>query len=871
MEPLQVAGQSSVDAKLSTDLGKAGKAPVVRGARACTVCRAAKMKCVGASEGQPCQRCKRSGSDCIFEKHRRGRKPGSKLSEASKMLRRLEKGLNSAKLKSQANDTPFASESRAGDRFPNNELPPLNLPPDYDQPGFAGSASRSNQDDEEDDIDTEKGDDGLFPAKLIQKERNSTFFKTILNPEPYEPTGSRPTSERSYSLDAPPPKTPSVPTPNSPRPASIVVVQGLNDPITAGIIAESHAGVLMDLFFLRLNPFINLFDPSLHNLNYIRSRCPFLFTTIMMACCKFFDPEHYDQVQQLAQSFAVRAFSENWRRVEVCQAFACLVYWKEPEDQRTWTYIGYACRMAVELGLNRYVGKRTPEETDIQFLERRNRERTYLVLFVHDRSLSTQTGRQWMLPECQLVKHSTTWHDDGGSPPRPEDVIVAAFVQLRRIASETTDLLQPRRGNMDHHADMSTDVILRTCNGRLTQWSETWEHEMRKANGEKFHFAFLNFFRLYVRLFLNSFGIQASMSSTTRASPSLQALSACYTSALENLQIVTREFASISMLRYSQDSITVMTAYSAVFLLRLLRSTNTLSQLSEGAMDEIYGTISKTAEAYQEASLLSPTSSTSVAAHARFLRGLVAQDILRARQHDKERHQQTQNVRTQDSRSQGQYGGPSQPTQYHQPMQDLTDTRLNYSYPSSTSSIAPQSVANHPHMRQPEYSSSEQSRGTVIPGYNAYAGSSAQAPVTPQMAAQVPSQTMQHAAQFSPSAHQYPTNESDANYWRIMFRELGFGEEGGAFPSINSIHGYSTTMPDIGASPPGTMSANAAYQQQQVQDAQISPIVSHQTNGHTSHGGYSQQAQRHYQSYPQQQSYTGHTTQHSGYGGYIGR
>ena len=88
------------------------------------------------------------------------------------------------------------------------------------------------------------------------------------------------------------------------------------------------------------------------------------------------------------------------------------------------------------------------------------------------------------------------------------------------------------------------------------------------ANGEKFHFAFLRFFRLYVRLFLNSFGIQASMTSvrplsplsplaltltraraqTSQTSPSLQALSACYTSALEGLQIVAKDFAGMAML-----------------------------------------------------------------------------------------------------------------------------------------------------------------------------------------------------------------------------------------------------------------------------------------------------------------------------------
>jgi hypothetical protein len=113
-----------------------------------------------------------------------------------------------------------------------------------------------------------------------------------------------------------------------------------------------------------------------------------------------------------------------------------------------------ACRMAVELGLNTYVG--FPEgESEEQKRERRNRERTYLVLWVHDRALSMQTGRNWMLPEVNLpfslslphvrfidhhfdriqddlIRHAKTWHED--SPMRPEDVIVAAKVNLRQIA-----------------------------------------------------------------------------------------------------------------------------------------------------------------------------------------------------------------------------------------------------------------------------------------------------------------------------------------------------------------------------------------------------------------------------------------------------
>lgn len=94
--------------------------------------------------------------------------------------------------------------------------------------------------------------------------------------------------------------------------------------------------------------------------------------------------------------------------------------------------------MAVELGLNRHVPKPSENETDDQMRERRDRERTYLVLFVHDRSLSMQTGRHWMLPEDDLVRASMTWHES--KHLRPEDVIVAAQVQLRRIAVSLTSI-----------------------------------------------------------------------------------------------------------------------------------------------------------------------------------------------------------------------------------------------------------------------------------------------------------------------------------------------------------------------------------------------------------------------------------------------
>ncbi|KIM80927.1 hypothetical protein PILCRDRAFT_789166 [Piloderma croceum F 1598] len=470
------------------------KPPIIRGARACTVCRQAKMKCVGSENGtRQCQRCKRANAECVFEKHRRGRKPGSKLSEASKLLRRLEKGLNSAKPKSQSDSaisspypisdsrnaasdaTHYSGMMRADNygsfnsHFPSIELPPLNLSQNHQRNGHPsssrGSLGTMDLDDEDEDNDHEE--DSMFPAKLIKREnQRHSFFRTILNPDHDTPSAS------SNAIPG---------VSNSLRPAPIP--QDLNDPITAKIINEEEAKVIFDLVFLRLNPFVNLFDPALHTVSYVRSKCPLLFTALIMAGAKFFRPEIYRDCQKLANDLAVRAFAEQWKRVEIVQAFACLTYWKEPDDNRTWTYIGYAARMAIELGLNRYISRPSPHETERQLCERRNRERTYLVLWVHDRSLSMQTGRHWMLPEDELVRNSATWHEEGGSTIRPEDVILGAFVNLRRIAAETTEMFYSSTGLPGlAHSDVNYEVVLGNCNRKLTQWMDTWEFQMKRGN-----------------------------------------------------------------------------------------------------------------------------------------------------------------------------------------------------------------------------------------------------------------------------------------------------------------------------------------------------------------------------------------------------
>ena len=338
------------------------------------------MKCVGSEDGtKPCQRCKRANVESVIFSHPRdiclivdpgvfsksiavaGNRVQSKpyslpllfpdgfdprsnrLSEASKMLRRLEKGLTSAKLKSQANaaanssdttpsDQPYcAPNDNAPTHFPGNELPPLDISA-YRNRSYASPSVSADGDDDSDSQGRSPVE--IYPAKMIRKEN---FFKTILhNPEDAVPglssggfraSSRTPPSFHKHTQSQSSSK--SFPAPLGP------------DPITAGILDENQATVLFDLVFLRLNPFVNLFDPALHSVHYVRSRCPLLFTTLIMAGAKFFKPEIYRPCQKLANELAFRAFAEGWKSVEVVQAFVCLVYWREPDDTRTWTYVGY--------------------------------------------------------------------------------------------------------------------------------------------------------------------------------------------------------------------------------------------------------------------------------------------------------------------------------------------------------------------------------------------------------------------------------------------------------------------------------------------------------------------------------------------------
>ena len=289
------------------------------------------------------------------------------------MLRRLEKGLNNAKLKSQqaaANGKPGADPRSSGLNDVQIQLD-SQYSPDHTafRPGpMNGQADRAyhaqlsgSSSMDEDENEGELNEEGIYPAKLIKKEKQrNSFFGTVLGP-----SGSSRSSEHTYPSNSPTgiDRPPYLSGPPQPPAYSQSALDPLDDPVKRGLMDDETAENILDMVLIRLNPFINLFDPELHTAAYIRSRCPFLYTTLLMAGSKFFKPQLYKKCRELADQHAVRAFAEAQKSVEVVQAFMCLTYWKEPDDtascrvlamhrwpvltlngfhlQRTWTYIGY--------------------------------------------------------------------------------------------------------------------------------------------------------------------------------------------------------------------------------------------------------------------------------------------------------------------------------------------------------------------------------------------------------------------------------------------------------------------------------------------------------------------------------------------------
>lgn len=143
-----------------------------------------------------------------------------------------------------------------------------------------------------------------------------------------------------------------------------------------------------------MNPFIYTFDPQLHTFDYVRERSSFLFTTILCYAAKFFNNGFYKPLYKHVEALLSGIMISGEQSTEIIQGLCVNTFWKEPSDSRTWLRLGYAIRASMEMGYHQlHPTNLTPDmrnpaperEREREIREARNRERTWLMLFIYDR------------------------------------------------------------------------------------------------------------------------------------------------------------------------------------------------------------------------------------------------------------------------------------------------------------------------------------------------------------------------------------------------------------------------------------------------------------------------------------------------------
>ncbi|PWN34359.1 uncharacterized protein FA14DRAFT_161780 [Meira miltonrushii] len=317
------------------------------------------------------------------------------------------------------------------------------------------------------------------------------------------------------------------------------------DPVQIGLIELSELESLFDIFFARINPLLTIFDPFLHSVTYVRNRSALLTTVIAALAARLSDEGRHAKLAVVLEShwrqkLLPEAILGGYKSVELAQAFLVLAIYHKPtnrlSEDRSWQYLGFAIRIATEIGVNRLTQPNDEAKDNEQVRRRiRNRHRLWISLWLTDRSLSLQTGRPATIAEDDLVAKSDLWHREDFA--LPEDARLVSLVKLTRTCTTFVDAFSEIIGQSNailraHPITMAPVIVqaqesiksLNLCRlqamTELERWKDIWCVEATEESTDGIQSlaisTFLDKWRpramsdlLYVRLHLNSMVLEA--------------------------------------------------------------------------------------------------------------------------------------------------------------------------------------------------------------------------------------------------------------------------------------------------------------------------------------------------------------------------
>ncbi|PVG04452.1 hypothetical protein CPB86DRAFT_693451 [Serendipita vermifera] len=334
---------------------------------------------------------------------------------------------------------------------------------------------------------------------------------------------------------------------------------------------------LFKIYFEHMNPHCSLLDVNFHTPALVCARSPFLLTTICAISSKFYseDEELHTKLTKLVNKLAWSVPERGYKSVEIVQAYLLLCLWGSPveryEHDRTWMLLGMAIRMATDLNLHRKNSqiKFDSPESRAREVEIRNRERTWLLCFILDRSFSAQMGKPNVIKEDFIIRNAAQWCRQPGA--LAQDVGLVGYVELQRVVSRSLDFLY---SGTTTPSGLQTTCdylqIIKAIESQIDSWLTAWSPMILHADAHTtYRLAIAKFYYNYSMLVVNSFGLQNAFERTPVDMAYF--FGRVHTAATACCLVMRDELAPAGFLRYGTDSHFVLTSYAVLTLLKLVR------------------------------------------------------------------------------------------------------------------------------------------------------------------------------------------------------------------------------------------------------------------------------------------------------------
>lgn len=218
------------------------------------------------------------------------------------------------------------------------------------------------------------------------------------------------------------------------------------DPVAARLIDKEDAYLFFNLFFATRNPILGLLDLVLHTPQYVYSVSFTLFSVICALGCALSarprDRVIYAALLSLAEGNMQWSIAVSVRCPETIQAIVLMQYWAPVRSKRSedpyWLYLSHAAQLGREIGIHRPESinehlNATVPGTSQESKERlrRNLERTWLYIFVADKSFGIVTGRRPCVSWNEMPPAAFDWWRKPFTTPH--DRMISGIVESRGI------------------------------------------------------------------------------------------------------------------------------------------------------------------------------------------------------------------------------------------------------------------------------------------------------------------------------------------------------------------------------------------------------------------------------------------------------